>query len=105
MFRSFKKKNLEKMVSTRNYWIIWQTLKKKVYESGKEEARKKMEERRKELDARKKEKTCKRKAKEIATQLAKKARLDHRERMLKKESFLEKMIVCLSTLKVFFCKF
>lgn len=43
-----------------------------------------MEERKKKLDAQKNETACKGKTKEFATQLLKKARLNHRERMMKK---------------------
>lgn len=57
---------------------------KKDYKKEKESARNKMEERKKKLDAQKNETACKRNAKELATRLAKKARLDRRERMMKK---------------------
>ena len=42
-----------------------------------------MDERKKRLDARKRNAACKRKAKEMATKLAKKARLEHNKKMMK----------------------
>ena len=56
---------------------------KKNYEKEKELKRHEMEERKKKLDARKRDIACKRKAKEMTTRLAKKARLDHKEKMMK----------------------
>ena len=67
----FKKDSIDKKL------LNSMTNSKQVYLAGKEKSQKEMDDRRKRLDAQKRNATCKRRAKEMATKLAKTARLEH----------------------------
>ena len=70
----FKKDSIDKKLLNN------MTNSKQVYLADKEKLRKEMDERRKRLDAQKRNAKCKRKAKEMATKLAIKARLEHNKK-------------------------